>query len=165
VSVKVADNLLSDKDLSAVGIPPTFLEMAEKEPARIGLHVSLIPRAREVIDNIRAETGVTQTEAMARILEHFAALPAPLRAAILNRDASAREELIRATMMQVAGREALQRAVASADMDLASLAELMRAVAARFDAFTDAARKPPVKDRGTIRPSAAAEPAPRPRGR
>jgi hypothetical protein len=132
---------------------------------RLPLTITLKPEARAMLQELRDKTGVTGTYAMTAILEHFCDLPPVLRSAILNRDSNERERIVRATMMQVAGREALQRAVASADMDLASLAELMRAVAARFDAFTDAARKPPVKDRGTIRPSAAAEPAPRPRGR
>lgn len=68
--------------------------------------VDLTPRAREVIDGIRDDTGVPNTEAMARLLEWFAGLDRKLRLAVLTRDIDTRNELLALALRDMAAEAA-----------------------------------------------------------
>lgn len=66
------------------------------------LTINLTPRARGIIEQVREDTGVPNTEAMVRILEWFAELPVKLRLAVLNRDQETQRELVRAVLSDMA---------------------------------------------------------------
>lgn len=61
---------------------------------RLSYPVNLTPRARELVDNLRADTGVPATTATERFFEWLAAMPPKFRLAILNRDTQAQDELL-----------------------------------------------------------------------
>lgn len=78
-----------------------IVEMADKQPiARVGVNVSLLPKARDVIEKIREQTGVPQTEALKRILEWYASQKPLFRQAILTGDPESRQEFSRALLEQ-----------------------------------------------------------------
>lgn len=58
-----------------------------------GISFQLNPRARAVIEGLRRDTGVPNTEALTRILEWYASLDRKLRLAVLNGDPETRREL------------------------------------------------------------------------
>ena len=67
--------------------------MVEKLPKQKTVQIMLTPESRRIIENLRDDTGIPNTESMARILEWFAGLDRKLRLAILNRDEETRNEL------------------------------------------------------------------------
>src|SRR5687767_2562912 len=81
--------------------------------------VTLNPRARDVVEQLREDTGVPNTEAMARILEWFAAQDRKFRLAVLTRDEETKRELVRLVLQEMAG------------MDKAGLADATAAVTPR----------------------------------
>jgi hypothetical protein len=72
----------------------------------LGLHVQLNPVAHGIIKRIREDTGVPNTEAMARILEYFAGLDRKFRLAIINKDPETRRELARLALREMAAMDA-----------------------------------------------------------
>jgi hypothetical protein len=108
--------------------------MADDLPQQISLTINLVPRAREIVDKLRADTGIPQTEAMLRILTWFASLDKKLRLAILNNDPETREELVRLAFASMLTRDA----------DLPTLADLMRRI---HESLAQAQAKPPKKIR------------------
>jgi len=79
----------------------------ETTESRKTIAVNLTPRARAIIDSIRDESGVPNTEAMARILEWFAGLDRKHRTAILTKDVDAQREYLRLVLDQIVGDELL----------------------------------------------------------
>jgi len=78
--------------------------MAERDTGKpISTPINLTPRARAIIEGIREETGVPNTEAMVRILEWFTSLDRKFRLAILNRDEETKRELFLLVLQQMAG--------------------------------------------------------------
>lgn len=77
--------------------------MAESDPKRSTVVINIKPDAKVVIESIREETGVPQTEALTRILEWFAAQDRKLRVAILTRDEETQREMMGLLLQQVAG--------------------------------------------------------------
>ena len=77
---------------------------AEADP--VSIKVTLSPKSREVVSNIRHETGVANVTAMERILEWYSSLDRKLRLAVLNRDAATRDELLSLVVQEMAQREA-----------------------------------------------------------
>lgn len=86
-----------------------FFIVPSELPKPIAITVHLVPEARRVVDNIRNDSGVPNTEAMARILEWFAAQPRKFRLALLNRDVETQRELIRGVLVEMAGLDAAQK--------------------------------------------------------
>lgn len=66
----------------------------DKQASKVGLNVTLNPRARQVIENIRADTGIPQATAVERLLNWFGGLDWKLRDAILRERAETRAELL-----------------------------------------------------------------------
>lgn len=75
----------------------------ESEQKSKGISLNLSPAARQVVDRIRQDTGVPNTEAMTRILEWFSSLDKKLRLAILNKDEETRYLLLREALAQMTG--------------------------------------------------------------
>lgn len=65
-----------------------------------GISIQLSPRARAIVESVRRETGVPNTEAVTRILEWWASFDRKLRIAVLNHDLETRRELIRLTLAE-----------------------------------------------------------------
>jgi CheY-like chemotaxis protein len=86
-----------------------FSGVSNSEPPRINLNVNVTPSARAVIERIREDTGVPNTEAVARLLEWFAAQPRKFRLALLNRDVDTQRELIRGVLVEMAGLDAVHK--------------------------------------------------------
>lgn len=124
--------------------------MAEKSQERLPLMVSLQPDARKIIEKIREDTGIPQTEALKRLLEWFAGLDRKLRLAILDNDPATRDELVRLAFAGMLTKGA----------DVATLADFMRRITEQFAALT----AKPAKALGRL-PRPEAEQAPQPRGK
>lgn len=77
--------------------------MSDQDTPRKNISIGLNPTARDVIERLREDTGVPNTEAMTRILEWFASLDRKLRLAILSRDSGTRDELIRLALREMLG--------------------------------------------------------------
>jgi hypothetical protein len=60
----------------------------------ITLGVNLTAKARQLVETLRADTGVPSTTATERFLEWLMGMPPKFRLAILNRDAAAQDELL-----------------------------------------------------------------------
>ncbi len=56
-----------------------------------------------VLDGLKDELGIPNTEARVRLLEWFAGLDPKARAGIINRNPQARAEVTRLALMQAAG--------------------------------------------------------------
>ena len=78
------------------------MEQAERK----AISVTLNPRARQVIEGIRGDSGVPNTEAMARILEWFAALDRKLRLSVLTRDVGTQREMLTLLLQQMVAADA-----------------------------------------------------------
>jgi hypothetical protein len=92
---------------------------------RKGLTVNLTADARTVIESIRDDTGIPNTEAMTRILEWFATLDRKFRLAILNRDEETRRELAGDALSKMAGVDGISLK-ATADMTPDQMKEAIR---------------------------------------
>jgi hypothetical protein len=75
-------------------------------PTGVGIHIRLSPAAHQVVEGLRADTGVPNTEAMSRILEYFAGLDRKFRLAIINKDPETRRELARLALREMAAMDA-----------------------------------------------------------
>lgn len=69
---------------------------------RSGLPINLTPRAREVVENIRRDTGVAKQEAVARVLEWFSRQSERVQSAILHGRGDAAAELAAEKMADLA---------------------------------------------------------------
>lgn len=69
--------------------------------SRESITIAVAPKAREVMDEIRVQTGVPKAEALTRILEWYANLPTRIRLAILNRNESAKADLVHSTIQEM----------------------------------------------------------------
>jgi hypothetical protein len=103
---------------------------AVADSPRVSISVSIVPAARSILDRLREDTGVPQTEAMARLLEWFAAQPRKFRLALLNRDVETQRELIRAVLLEWAGIDAAQKIK---DAGPASIPEALAVARAMLD--------------------------------
>jgi hypothetical protein len=79
----------------------------EPELPTVKTQVQLTGRARAVLDSLRDETGMPQTEAIARLFEWFAAQDLKFRQAILLRSPEASQEMARLALRHMAGLAAL----------------------------------------------------------
>lgn len=95
-------NCCSDKDLHHSKNCLLLPVVADTEGKSKTIHITLGPEAREVVEKLRQDTGIPNTEAVARLLEWFAGLDRKFRLALLNRDASTRAELARLTLQDMA---------------------------------------------------------------
>jgi hypothetical protein len=77
-------------------------EVAAEEERNVTISVTLTPRARGVVEKLRADTGIPNTESVARLLEWFAGLDRKHRLALLNGDPATRAELARLSLEQMA---------------------------------------------------------------
>jgi hypothetical protein len=82
--------------------------VAESKQKRATLSWQVNPEARAILEGLKEETGVPNTESLTRILEWFASLDRKFRLAVLNRDPATRAELARLTLEQWAAAEAAQ---------------------------------------------------------
>src|SRR5947207_2118920 len=115
---------------------------SDESEKRESVMVNLTPAAKAKFDAWVDATGVRKTWALERILDWFFAQPDNVRAAIIARqyDPSAKAQVESA--------------------DLAELVPIMKAVAARFDAFIAEAKRPPRQ--GVLKESGRSAP---PRGK
>src|SRR5688572_19413503 len=66
------------------GGAPAAAAAAERE--RVGVMVNLTAEARRVVDDAKEEFGVGKQEAVSRILQKWASMPASVRRAFIDRD-------------------------------------------------------------------------------
>lgn len=95
--------------------------------SRISLTVNLSPRAREIVERIREDTGITNVAAMERLLEWFIDQDLRYRMAILTRDDSSKRELAADALSRMAGAgnvTEILKAASSLDLDEAHQAML-----------------------------------------
>lgn len=86
------------------------VETAEQK--RKGVMVSLNAEAREVVERLREDTGIPNTEALTRILEWFASRDRKFRLALLNGDEDTKAGLARLTLLEMAGLDGADEAAA-----------------------------------------------------
>lgn len=90
----------------------------------ITLAVNLSSKARAVVDQLRAETGVPATTATERFFEWLMSMPPKFRLAILNRDEAAQDELLVAWVREHLSAKGLTAAALEPD-DFAGRVRLM----------------------------------------
>jgi hypothetical protein len=109
-----------------------------KKRAKKGINLNLTPRARELAEGIRAETGVPSTTALERFLEWLAEQDPKLVLAILNRDQTTQKQLMEDALAKAVG---VQVSKADADMTPEQMAAAVRLLIGRLAA---AAHRPGV---------------------
>lgn len=77
--------------------------MVNHNDKRKTISIDLTPEARVVIEALREDSGIPNTEATKRILQWFAGLDRKLRLAILNKDIETQREMIRLVLADMAG--------------------------------------------------------------
>jgi hypothetical protein len=70
---------------------------------RVSMTIQVNPRARVVLEDLKDETGIANSEALVRLLEWFAALDPKARAGIINGRPDVRAEFTRLALSQMAG--------------------------------------------------------------
>lgn len=113
--------------------------MDSKEKTKIvPVEAKLTPEAKRVVEGIRADTGVSNVEAVSRILEWFAAQDRRLRLAILNNDPETSSSLLLEwTQMQLAAGKRLggvdfEQAIGEAKIALERVQQLHVALTAEL---------------------------------
>lgn len=98
-----------------------------QKSSRTSLHVNLSPDAKEIIDGIRRDTGVSQVVVMERLLQWFTSVDRRFRLAIINRDSETQRELAADALARMAGAgnvTEILKAASSLDLDEAHQAML-----------------------------------------
>jgi hypothetical protein len=108
-------------------------ELPEKSKT---IGITLNPEARQVIEQIREDTGIPNTEAMTRILEWFASLDRKFRLAVLSRDEETRRELAADVLSKMAGLDGGAKAFsATAEMTPGQMAKAIRFLTDRLESL------------------------------
>lgn len=68
--------------------------MATDNDKRVNVSVGLNPAARDMVENIRVETGVPQVTAIQRWLEFLAKMPRKFQLAALQNDEAGQQEML-----------------------------------------------------------------------
>lgn len=105
-----------------------FLRVSDSEPKRKNIQIDLTPRAREIIEGLRADTGVPNTEAMVRLLEWFAGLDRRLRVAILTRDQETIDRLLPSVVGRMIGVPSDVSTKPMHEMNVSELGQVLQAV-------------------------------------
>lgn len=101
-------NVFSAQELRFVSDREKMSSVASNAKAkRLAITFSVKASARDVLENLREETGIPNAEALARVLEWFASQEPALRLAILNRRPEVRTALLAPLMAKVAHGEDL----------------------------------------------------------
>jgi hypothetical protein len=111
----------------------------EAELPTVKTQVQLTSRARKVLDALKDDTGIPQTEAIARVFEWFSAQDRKLRVAILHRDENTQAEMMRLVLQQATGAEGLSKHDVPGGVNPDQAAAMIAALAGRM-AETDASR-------------------------
>lgn len=98
----------------------------DAKPKSIQLQLS--GAAREIVEGLRADTGIPNTEAMARLLEWFASLDRRLRVAILTRDQETIDRLLPTVLGRMIGVPSDVSAKSMHDMNVSELGQVLQAV-------------------------------------
>lgn len=101
---------------------------ADSSPPK-AISITLNARARDIIERLRDDTGVPNTEAMARILEWFASQDRKFRLAVLTRDEETKRELVRLVLQEMAGMDKAGLADATASVTPREAVKVIRAMA------------------------------------
>jgi methylphosphotriester-DNA--protein-cysteine methyltransferase len=107
-------------------------ELPEKSKT---IGITLNPEARKVIEQIREDTGIPNTEAMTRILEWFAGLDRKFRLAVLSRDEETRRELAADVLSKMSGLHGAKAFSATAEMTPDQMAKAIRFLTDRLESL------------------------------
>lgn len=80
--------------------------MAEEQQKPKTVTLNLTPKAREIVENIREDTGVPNTTAMERFLEWLGEQDRKFRVAVLTKDPELKREMARLVLADMAAIEA-----------------------------------------------------------
>lgn len=107
--------------------------MVESKTKAVGISIQLSPKAREIVDQLRGDTGIPNTEALSRILEWFAGQDRKLRIAILTNDVDTRHELLRLALRDMAAMDTSAATIGGVPVTLKETAAVIRAMADRIE--------------------------------